>query len=130
MHTKHPRRGKALVVIAALTAVGYVTETGPLGLGGDPAEAVIGRPLTPLSYAGVARRTTRRAAYAGAAARPYGYGYGVGVAPAPVVPSTAVVTALPAGCGQVGAAGTVYYQCGPARYQPYYSGATLVYRPF
>ncbi|WP_225039831.1 hypothetical protein WGT02_14950 [Rhizobium sp. T1470] len=25
-----------------------------------PAEAVIGRPLTPLSYAGVARRTTRR----------------------------------------------------------------------
>jgi hypothetical protein len=31
------------------------------------AEAVIGRPLTPMSYAGVARRTTRRAAYAGAA---------------------------------------------------------------
>jgi hypothetical protein len=31
------------------------------------AEAVIGRPLTPMSYAGVARRTTRRAAYTGAA---------------------------------------------------------------
>jgi len=31
------------------------------------AQAVIGRPLTPMSYAGVARRTTRRAAYAGAA---------------------------------------------------------------
>ena len=28
------------------------------------ANAVIGRPLTPMSYAGVARRTTRRAAYA------------------------------------------------------------------
>jgi hypothetical protein len=35
------------------------------------AQAVIGRPLTPMSYAGVARRTTRRAAYAGGA---YAYG--------------------------------------------------------
>jgi hypothetical protein len=34
------------------------------------AEAVIGRPLTPLSYAGVARRTTRRA-YGGVYAAPY-----------------------------------------------------------
>jgi len=32
--------------------------------------AVIGRPLTPMSYAGVARRTVRRAHYAG-----YGYPY-------------------------------------------------------
>lgn len=31
------------------------------------AEARIGRPLTPLSYAGVARRTTRRAVAVGAA---------------------------------------------------------------
>jgi hypothetical protein len=30
-------------------------------------EGIIGRPLTPMSYAGVARRTTRRAVYAGAA---------------------------------------------------------------
>jgi hypothetical protein len=37
------------------------------------AQAVIGRPLTPMSYAGVARRTTRRAAYAGAAYGGYGY---------------------------------------------------------
>lgn len=35
------------------------------------ANAVIGRPLTPMSYAGVARRTTRRAAYAGAYTAPY-----------------------------------------------------------
>ena len=45
------------------------------------AEAVIGRPLTPMSYAGVARRTTRRAAAVGAAgAAAYGaYGaYGPG----------------------------------------------------
>src|SRR5271154_7212241 len=40
------------------------------------AQAIIGRPLTPMSYAGVARRTT---------ARTYGaYGYGA-VAAAPVV---------------------------------------------
>ena len=33
----------------------------PLSIGfATPAAAVIGRPLTPLSYAGVARRTTRR----------------------------------------------------------------------
>jgi hypothetical protein len=32
------------------------------------AEAVIGRPATPMSYAGVARRTTRRSAAYGAAA--------------------------------------------------------------
>src|SRR5262245_56539787 len=31
------------------------------------ADARIGRPLTPMSYAGVARRTTRRAAYGAAA---------------------------------------------------------------
>jgi hypothetical protein len=43
------------------------------------AQARIGRPLTPLSYAGVARRTTRRAVAAGAYAAP------VVVAPAPVV---------------------------------------------
>ena len=28
----------------------------------SPAEAVVGRPLTPMSYAGVARRTARRCA--------------------------------------------------------------------
>ena len=38
------------------------------------ARAIIGRPLTPMSYAGVARRTTRRA-----------YGYGAYGAPGVVV---------------------------------------------
>ena len=45
------------------------------------AHAIIGRPLTPLSYAGVARRTTRRAvgygAYGAAMPGPYGYGAGM-----------------------------------------------------
>jgi len=43
------------------------------------AQAVIGRRLTPLSYAGVARRTTRRAVVGGAAV------YGAPVVVAPVV---------------------------------------------
>jgi hypothetical protein len=42
------------------------------------AEARIGRPLTPMSYAGVARRTTRRAVAVGAAA-------GAAVVAAPMV---------------------------------------------
>jgi hypothetical protein len=46
------------------------------------AHAVIGRPLTPVSYAGVARRTTRRAVAVGAAA---------GAAAAPVVVAPAQV---------------------------------------
>jgi hypothetical protein len=42
------------------------------------ADAIRGRPLTPLSYVGVARRTTRRAVAVGAVAAPV-----VVVAPAP-----------------------------------------------
>jgi hypothetical protein len=39
------------------------------------ADARVGRPMTPMSYAGVARRTTRRAVAVGAAA---GAAYGTG----------------------------------------------------
>lgn len=60
------------------------------------ADARIGRPLTPLSYAGVARRTTRRAVGAGA------YGGAVYVAPVVVAPS----------CVQVADAyGRIYSRC-------------------
>jgi hypothetical protein len=122
MSTRHKRMLGGLVVIAALTAAGELTGTGPLLLGGGDAHAVIGRPLTPVSYAGVARRTTRRAAYAGAYT-------GAVAATTPVVPAAGVVTALPGGCARADGGGAVYYQCGAARYQPYYSGSTLVYRP-
>ena len=54
-----------------------------------------GRPLTPMSYAGVARRTTRRAVAVGAAA------YGA-----------AVVATPRAGCVQVvNAYGQLYWRC-------------------
>jgi hypothetical protein len=110
-----------LVGVAALLAVGSLTGTGPLMLGNGEAEAVIGRPLTPMSYAGVARRTTRRAAYAGAYAHP--------AYVAPVVTSSTIVTTLPTGCAQVATGGGgVTYQCGGATYAPSYNGTTVVYR--
>ena len=59
------------------------------------AEARVGRPLTPMSYAGVARRTTRRAVvYGGAAA------------------AAAGAYAITPGCAQVvDAYGQVYTRC-------------------
>lgn len=52
-----------------LSVVGGALVGVPLLVG--RAEAVVGRPLTPVSYAGVARRTTRRTVAVGAAAHPY-----------------------------------------------------------
>jgi hypothetical protein len=61
------------------------------------ADARIGRPLTPMSYAGVARRTTRRAVAVGA---------GAAVVAAPVVVAPA------RGCVQaVDAYGRIYTRC-------------------
>jgi hypothetical protein len=59
-----------VVVLALVTSVVELR-----GLEGE-AHAIIGRPLTPISYAGVARRTTRRAVgYGGPMAmRPPVYG--------------------------------------------------------
>lgn len=63
----------------------------------SPAEARVGRPLTPMSYAGVARRTTRRAYY--------------GAAAAGAVAAGAYVATQP-GCAQVtDAYGRVYTRC-------------------
>jgi hypothetical protein len=65
------------------------------------AYAIIGRPLTPMSYAGVARRTTRRA---------YGYGY---AAPPVIVAPVIVVPVVPVPvCRQfVDAYGRLYPRC-------------------
>src|SRR5262249_17936210 len=70
-----------------------------------PAEAVVGRPLTPMSYAGVARRTSRRTVRRstyGAYGAPYG-AYGV--------------TALPAGCVYGPYYGSYAYNCNGTYYQ-------------
>ncbi len=61
------------------------------------AQARIGRPLTPGSVAGVARRTTRR-----------------------VIRRTTVYAAtLPRGCSTVVIEGTTLHHCGGTYYQPY-----------
>jgi hypothetical protein len=59
------------------------------------AHAVVGRPLTPVSYAGVARRTTRRMIYA----------------------TSVYVATLPPACTTVVVEGTTLHQCGGTYYQ-------------
>jgi hypothetical protein len=73
------------------------------------AEAIIGRPLTPLSYAGVARRTTARAVGVGAAA---GAVYGGAVYGAPVVVvAPAPVVIVPSCVQAVDPYGRIYTRC-------------------
>jgi len=60
---------KSVLVVALATA--FTLEIDPVSLmsgkvGPQPAEARVGRPLTPASVAGVARRTTRRTIRRGA----------------------------------------------------------------
>ena len=69
------------------------------------AQARVGRPLTPVSVAGVARRTTRR-----------------------VVRRSAIyISTLPAGCGQVNINGAMYWQCGATYYQQSGTQYVVVY---
>ena len=69
------------------------------------AEAIVGRPLTPVSYAGVARRTTRRV----------------------IRRSTIYVATLPKGCTTVVIEGTTLQQCGGTYYQPCNNQYVVVY---
>jgi hypothetical protein len=77
-------RKSTILVLAAMVAAGglFVNEndwfvSGPV----SSAEARIGRPLTPMSYAGVARRTTRRAVAVGAVGVAGAAAYGAYAAP-------------------------------------------------
>lgn len=106
MRSNRPRTRMVLAALAMMAL--FATD----------AFAVVGRPLTPMSYAGVARRTTRRTVYAGAAVAG---SHPVYVAPAPP-PAVVGVPVLPAGC-MVGA------PCHGVVYRPVYQGATLVYVP-
>ena len=89
--------GSTLVAIGLL-AVGAIIEPAtdqPLLIA--PAEAIVGRPLTPVSYAGVARRTTRRMIYR----------------------TSVYVAALPPSCTIVVIEGSSLHYCGGTYYQPY-----------
>lgn len=74
------------------------------------AEARIGRPATPTSVAGVARRTTRRHVR-----RHHHHRIGHRV------------TILPAGCTTVITDEITYHHCSGYYYRPYYEGDTVVY---
>ncbi len=79
----------------------WTMNTGPF----SPAEARVGRPLTPVSVAGVARRTTRRA----------------------IRRSAIYVSTLPRGCATVVINGASLYQCGATYYQPHQGQYVVVY---
>jgi hypothetical protein len=103
-------------------AVGVVACAGALFAAAD-ASAIIGMPFTPLSFAGAARRTVRRTAWAGAAVG--AAAVGAAAVGSPVVAGAAVapMTALPYGCA-------VGLPCGGVVYRPVYQGPTVVYVPY
>jgi hypothetical protein len=68
-------------------------------------EARVGRPLTPVSVAGVARRTTRRT----------------------IRRSTIYIASLPRGCTTVVIEGQSCYQCGGTYYQTHGTQYVVVY---
>jgi hypothetical protein len=94
------------ITLATVVAAGCLTVSDQFPYAGSrslfsQAQALIGRPLTPFSYAGVARRTARRAYGAGAYAAPYPVPM---YAPVPVYPAV--------GCFQaVDVYGRIYYRC-------------------
>jgi hypothetical protein len=92
--------GAAVLASAALLSVGW-SEQGGVSLSVESAQARVGRPLTPVSVAGVARRHARRGAYGA------GY-YGAGLAGAAVAGTAAAVAAAP------------YYYGGGAYHGGYY----------
>lgn len=86
------------LVAIGLLAVGAIIETAAdQRLLIAPADAVVGRPLTPVSYAGVARRTTRRMIYR----------------------TSVYVAVLPPSCTIVVIEGSSLHYCGGTYYQPY-----------
>src|SRR4051794_21449308 len=86
---------------ATLLSFGW-SEQGSVSLSVENAQARVGRPLTPMSGAGVARRHYRRGAY--------GYGAGVGAA---AIGTAAAVGAAASWGGDPYHEGTGYYQGGP-----------------
>ncbi|WP_245284561.1 MULTISPECIES: hypothetical protein [unclassified Bradyrhizobium] len=88
------------------------SEQGGVSASVESAQARVGRPLTPMSVAGVARRQTRRAAY--------GYGVGAGVAATAAVATAAATTAAYSGWGTNNWTDSYAAQTDPRFGQPYY----------
>jgi len=140
------RRPLILGAAFALLSAADVTPEAPFGVTLVPeARAIIGMPLTPMSYAGVARRTTRRVVYteatvataatASAAAAGAAAASAAAAQPKPPPPPAAgpvpvgtVVMALPPGCVATPIGGVEYYNCAPGvYYRAAFQGNNLVY---
>ncbi len=118
------------LALAALWLVDFSPEVPFLPVIAGDAGAVIGRPLTPLSAAGVARRTTRRAVYATSASTAAAQQEAAASqqqAAANRLPPGTVVTALPAGCQSTTVDGVSLFNCGGVMYQPTFQSNNLVY---
>lgn len=137
------------VFTCGVTLIGEISPTMTLG----SAHAVVGRPHSPVSYAGVARRTTRRAVAATTAAVATTTAATAAAAsasaavpnpaapppppatPAPpptptnasAVPVGTIVPALPGGCASVVLGGVSYSDCGGVFYKAAFQGENLVY---
>ncbi len=70
---RHALLATATLAFGTLASINWSPGRGP-SLAVDNAQARVGRPLTPVSVAGVARRTTRRAVVGGAAVGAAAYG--------------------------------------------------------
>jgi hypothetical protein len=123
------------VVVFATLAVVEIDSGKPLPITMiKEAQAVVGMPATPLSVAGVARRSAVRttavvatsAAVASTAARP-----APAPAPAPAAATAfavgTVISALPAGCANVQLKGVTYFNCQGTYFRPAYQGQNVVY---
>ena len=89
---------RTIAIASSLIAAGLLADGvfhGGVVIG--DAQARIGRPLTPVSVAGVARRTTRRT----------------------IRRTTIYAATLPRGCTTVIVEGASLHQCGGTYYQPY-----------
>lgn len=150
---------KALVIAAALPLL-YFGNFAPDAQGGltwmREAHAIVGAPLTPVSVAGVARRTTARTVAAGSAAASTTSQQQAATAqqqqataqqqaataqqqaataqqqataarPAGAPAAGTVVSALPAGCKPETKSGVEYQNCGGVLYRSGFQGNNLVY---
>jgi len=102
---KHARKtalAASAFMCAALLSFGW-SEQGGISPSIESAQARVGRPLTPMSVAGVARRQNRRAVYGG--------GYGVGA----VAAGTAAAVAATSPNWGWGGTGSGPYYGGPVR---------------
>ena len=101
---------RTIAMACLLLAAGFVVDDTltpwlPASLVTHEAQARVGRPATPVSVAGVARRTTRRR----------------------IRRSTIFVATLPRSCTQVNIEGTVLMSCGGTYYQAHGTQYVVVY---